>query len=82
MCVVSMVVDSARQQWPQPQYMPPSYAFELADIIRRLGELDKKLGAKDCYDPKKDAYIQELEQRITALEPKLQKFRKSKKGSK
>jgi hypothetical protein len=73
MCVVSMVVDSARQQWPQPQFMPYRQAVDLSEVIEKLGQIDKKLGAKDCYDSKKDAYIQELRDRIAALEKELSK---------
>ena len=77
MCVVSNMIDSARTQWPQPQYIPYPVAVDLTDIINKLAEIDKKLGAKDCFDPKKDEYIQQLADRIKQLEAQQKKPRKS-----
>jgi hypothetical protein len=63
-----MVVDGAREQWGQIQNWPYPVVQDMSDIIERLSEIDKKLGAKDCFDPKKDAFIQELSERLAALE--------------
>ena len=68
MCVVSVVVDASRQQWGQISQWPTEVAYDMKDIIRRLDAIDKKLGAKDCYDPKKQEFIAELEARIARLE--------------
>jgi hypothetical protein len=67
MCVVSAMIDSS-QQWGPIQKWPYPVVQDMSDIIRRLAEIDKKLGAKDCFDPKKDSFIQELSERLAALE--------------
>lgn len=57
MCVVSMLVDSTQRQWGQIQTWPSPVPQDMSEIIRRLAEIDKKLGARDCFDPKKDEFI-------------------------
>lgn len=78
MCVVSMVIDASRQQLPPIQTWPLPVAQDMSEVIGKLAEIDKKLGTKDCYDPKKDAYIKELEDRIAKLEGKRKKSRSAK----
>lgn len=78
MCMVSMMVDNARTQWPPVNQCPLQPAVDLTDIIRRLSEIDNKMGAKDCYDPKKDEFIQQLQDRIAELEKQVKPKRKKK----
>jgi hypothetical protein len=70
MCVVSMVIDGANRQWGNIQTWPSPVPQDMSEIIRRLAEIDKKLGAKDCFDPKKDEFIRALQDRIAELESK------------
>ena len=71
MCVVSMVVEGIQRQWPDPIYWPTPVVIDTKEIIDKLAEIDRKLGAKDCHDPVKDEFIRKLEERIKALEDKL-----------
>lgn len=73
MCVVSMMIDSAGAQWPPIRQWPYQEAQDFSEIIRKLSEMDEKLGAKDCYDPKKEKFLQELADRITELEKRIGK---------
>jgi len=78
MCVVSMVIQGATEQWPKPNLMNLQTAIDFNDIINRLAAIDAKLGARDCIDAKKEEYIAALEARIAELLPK----KKSKKRKK
>jgi hypothetical protein len=68
MCVVSNMMDSARYQWPPISTWPVQTVTDFSEIIKKLSEIDKKLGAKDCYDPKKEAFLKELDDRLKAIE--------------
>ena len=51
MCMVSAIINSMpNQQFPPVTNWPLPQAYDLRDVIRKLDELDKKLGAKDCHD--------------------------------
>jgi len=68
MCVVSVMVDTMQQQWPPIKSWPPSQVIEINEILERVRRIDEKEQTKDCHDPKKDKFLQELEARIQALE--------------
>ncbi len=71
MCVVSMVTGGMEQQWPRPQFWQKQDLQEVTLILKKLDELDKKMGAKDCSDNAlKVKYIELLEKRIADLEAK------------
>ena len=67
MCVVSVTHDYMRTHIPLQQWTRPMFS-EYQEIIRRLTELDKKLNQPDCEDPAKAAWMQEVEERLEALE--------------
>lgn len=67
MCMVSVIQDYGRTRidpttWTQPVFN------EYQEILRRLGELDKKLGEPDCEDPEKATWMKAIEDRLAALE--------------
>lgn len=68
MCMVSMILDTARQV-PMQQWTPPLWA-DLREVIRRLDEIDRKLGQPDCHDPEKAKWMQTVERRLKRLEGK------------
>jgi|HubBroStandDraft_5_1064220.scaffolds.fasta_scaffold378542_2 hypothetical protein len=68
MCVMSVMIESAKEQWPPVRQWPYQQAVDMAEILKRLDGLDKKLGVKDCFDPTKDEFIQKLKERIESLE--------------
>lgn len=74
MCVVSAITPHMQVQWPE--FRSPSWdqadLRKLQDILKKLDELDRKMGAKDCKeDAPKEAFMQELARRVTELERKL-----------
>jgi hypothetical protein len=80
MCVVSVVNDYMRTNVPYPpitvslwgQQPVPSWTRdtfeEYKEIIRRLGELDKKLAQPECFDAEKSEWMNEVERRLQVLE--------------
>ena len=66
MCIVSGVLDYGRtipfDNWSVPKFN------EYADIIRRLDELDRKLGEPNCERPGKRAWMRGIERRLADLE--------------
>lgn len=88
MCVVSVIVDASREQWPAirqqlpsgglgggfNQWEPPQPQWskellqKLDTVIKMLAEIDSKMGAKDCYDPKKEAFIKDIKEKLAELE--------------
>jgi hypothetical protein len=40
----------------------------MAEVIRLLDSIDKKLGAKDCVDATKEKFLADLDARVKALE--------------
>jgi hypothetical protein len=83
MCVVSMVHDYAKQNWPINDIHWPPLEFDenrkkyhkLIDMIKRAEELDRIMKEPDCVDPEKEKYIQELEARLLKLEEKVKTFK-------
>lgn len=73
MCAVSFVIDAARTQFPPIDVWPKSQAEDMLKVIDMLKKIDDKLGAKDCVDATKDAFVKELERRIIQLEGKVLK---------
>ena len=76
MCVMSMVTAGMGQQWPEPKFWPKQDLIDVAEILKRLDALDKKLGAPNCHEPIKEEFIKSLEQRIAKLEGKEKRSRK------
>ena len=68
MCVVSVVIGESRKQWGQIQNWPLQQASEMQQIIQKLAEIDKKLGARDCIDPVKEKFLADLDKRVKKLE--------------
>ncbi len=56
---------------PTLPWTPETFA-ELKEIIKRLDELDKKLGLANCEDPKKAEWMKKVEERLALLELKNQ----------
>lgn len=46
----------------------PESLNDLKEILKRLDELDKKLGLAHCEDPKKAEWLKGLEKRVKKLE--------------
>jgi len=55
---------------PLPQGLPWTRDTfeEYKEIIRRLGELDRKLAQPECEDPAKAAWMADVERRLALLE--------------
>lgn len=84
MCMVSNISDHYRDDnfrpyqplnpvpWPQgaPVQLPWSQdAFQLLqEIMKKMKELDEKLGLKDCEDPKKAEWMKAIEERVKRVE--------------
>ena len=68
MCAVSMVVDAAYTQFPPIQQWPIQQVVDMSEVIKLLTKIDEKLGAKDCVDAKKEAFLKELADRVAELE--------------
>lgn len=74
MCAVSAVVGTltvpgSPNYLPFPQKLPSDVAEQLLDVIRRLEEIDRKLGLKDCQleDAFKEAFKQKLIEAIKTI---------------
>ena len=67
MCLVSVISDWARTAVPPVQWTRPAFD-EYQEIIRRLQELDRKLGQPDCEDPAKMQFMKEIDERLRRLE--------------
>jgi hypothetical protein len=52
---------------PEPQWSK-ELLKKLEQVIEMLGEIDRKMGAKDCFDPKKEEFIRELKEKLALLE--------------
>lgn len=71
MCVMSAVTPAITRQWPDihSQVWPREDLGELQRILRKLDEMDKKFGAKDCAeDAPKQAFLEQLDARVKAIE--------------
>jgi hypothetical protein len=67
MCSVSATHDYFARHVPIQQWTRPMFN-EYQEIIRRLGELDKKLNQPDCEDAHKAEWTRRVEERLAALE--------------
>ena len=65
-----MVHDYARERI-NPIQWTPSIWIDFTEILRKLDELDKKLGQPECHDPAKAAWMKEIEAKLAALEDKV-----------
>ena len=66
MCTVSMVYDFAHKL--PPQVWNPVIYNDFSELIRKLDEIDRKLGLPDCHDPKKAEFMKSVEERLKRLE--------------
>lgn len=66
MCMVSGVLDYGRTV-PAINWTGTTFS-EYGEIIRRLDELDRKLGEPNCERPGKRAWMKDVERRLKALE--------------
>jgi hypothetical protein len=66
MCMVS-VMSVAGSAIPDFQWTRPAFN-EFQEILKRIQDLDAKLGQPDCVDPAKEAWMREVEKRLAALE--------------
>lgn len=70
MCFVSNISDGYYGQIPfvPLQNWPPQQVIDLSEVIRRLDDIDKKLGLRDCMDDQKQKFMDELNIRLTKIE--------------
>lgn len=66
MCATSAIYDYFGTR-PQIGWTRDTFS-DFQEIIKRLERLDAKLGEPDCDDPRKAAWMREVEARLTALE--------------
>jgi hypothetical protein len=69
MCVVSLVITGAQDQWGPIKNWPIPVAQDLSEIINRLSAIEKKIGIKDCSDPVKDEFLEMLHKHFKPLSP-------------
>jgi len=67
MCAVSVIHDYMRTNTTPETWTRPAFN-EFQEVIRRLDDLDKKLGQPDCHDPQKAAWMEEVEHRLQKIE--------------
>lgn len=68
MCAISAVIMETERQFPPIQTWPLQPLQDLSEVLRRLDSIDKKMGAKDCHEAIKDAFMKKLDERIKRLE--------------
>lgn len=68
MCLVSLVVHGAANQFPPVNQWGLQQVSEMQKVISLLESIDKKLGAKDCVDETKQKFLDELAERVKTLE--------------
>ena len=66
--MVSVVYDYGKTV-PATSWTPDSWS-QFQEIIKRLNDLDKKLGEPECHDPAKAEWVKEVEERLAKLEGK------------
>lgn len=66
MCMVSVVFDYGRTV-PPTSWTPDTWS-QYQEILRKIEELDKKLGEPECHDPEKATWMKDIEDRLKALE--------------
>jgi hypothetical protein len=71
MCVMSMVHDYFQQHTVPAQWNPEAVqAFER--VAKMLDELDKMLGQKECFDPFKAVWFENIKAELEKLRPQMQ----------
>lgn len=70
MCVVSMVHDYGRKNFPPVYEWDVDDLTEYEEIIRRLDRLDRRFNQPDCVDPAKQKFMDEIRDRLSKLEQK------------
>jgi hypothetical protein len=63
-----MVTEGINKQYPPIQTWPYQQVIDMSEVLKKLDLLDKKLGAKNCYEPVKEDVLKQLENRIEVLE--------------
>lgn len=87
MCVYCMVADHIHRYWPYPDdtspIIPPAKPFipprewtwpqfnEFEDILRRVKELEEKVGGCPCPNEDKTAFLEDIKRRLEAIDEKL-----------
>lgn len=69
MCTYSMVHEFMHQHIPDDWWTRPRLN-EYEELIRRLKEIDDKLGLPDC-NPNKGEFLEEIRRRLDAIEKKI-----------
>jgi hypothetical protein len=69
MCAVSVINDYGHYRIPLNTWTPDTWG-QYQDILRRLAELDKKLGEPDCETAGKLEWQNAVEARLAKLEAK------------
>lgn len=73
MCSVSMVVGHFKQEYPKVEVFPSALYPDYAELVRKARLYDEMMNQKDCPDPAKEAWHQELVEFMRkeyGLEPK------------
>jgi|HubBroStandDraft_4_1064222.scaffolds.fasta_scaffold04643_1 hypothetical protein len=69
MCFVSVVTASIPNQYLAPiSQWDFQTVNDFQEVIKRLDAIDKRLGARDCVDPVKEKFFEELAARVAVLE--------------
>lgn len=79
MCVVSMVHDYGRTNFPPVETWTLKDSLQYAEIIKRLDKLDKRFDQRDCEDESKRQFFQEVLDHIKELKADVAKKKKRKK---
>lgn len=76
MCAVSVINDYGRLNVPLQSWTPNAWA-DYQEILRRLADLDKKLGEPDCETASKLGWQEAVEARLAKLEAKRKRKQKA-----
>lgn len=68
MCFVSVMIETSKIQAPPVQQWSYESVLDMKEILRRLDAIDKKLELKDCFDPTKQEFMKQLDERLKVLE--------------
>lgn len=78
MCVVSMVHDYGRTNFPPVETWTLKDSLQYAEIIKRLDKLDKRFDQRDCEDESKRQYLQEVLDHIKELKAEISRKKRRK----
>lgn len=67
MCAISVVTAWGQTMVPVETWTRSNWS-EYQEILKRLADLDEKLGMANCEDPAKAAWMKSVEDRLAALE--------------